>query len=186
MVYNLPHYRKYWKTVISTSGNWKTKRPVVEKTILFQTVIDTSKLHMDHLLETGYAAAIDDIISGQWGHIMPWISYPPFRSQWKRCLTSKRFNIRKNCQLTIIWNRSRWIDWWRHFRSITPPSGHFHVKYRKIRNIEISTPNSLLIGIGGLWIDRWHHFRTTTPLADVHAKIQKKLEIVRFRRPIPY
>jgi hypothetical protein len=50
--------------VILISGNWKSQRPVVQKASSVQTVIDTTKLHMDHLYETDYAESIHDIISG--------------------------------------------------------------------------------------------------------------------------
>jgi hypothetical protein len=52
------------ETVISTSGNRKTKRPVVEKAVIVQTVLDMTKLHVDFLQEISYAESIDEIISG--------------------------------------------------------------------------------------------------------------------------
>jgi hypothetical protein len=67
MVLNLSRHRKYWKAVIFTSGNGKTKRPVVYKRHYRPNGYAT-KLHVDHLLETGYAESIDDIISESHSH----------------------------------------------------------------------------------------------------------------------
>jgi hypothetical protein len=58
-------------------------------------------------------------------------AYPPLHSQWRRCLTSKRFKIRKSCQLTTN-RKSGLLN-----RLVTPFQVHdapyqtFSQKYRK-------------------------------------------------------
>jgi hypothetical protein len=71
----------------------------------------------------------------------------------KDFLTLKWFMIWKSVNPPIIENQGCQIDWWRHFRPTTPPSGCFCKNTGKIRNIDISTTSSSLIGNRGRWVD---------------------------------
>jgi hypothetical protein len=53
------------ETAISTSGNWKTKRPAVKNSRYCPNGYRYDKATYGPLIGNGYAASIDDVISGQ-------------------------------------------------------------------------------------------------------------------------
>jgi hypothetical protein len=64
------------------------------------------------------------------------VIYSPNRISAIILATKKMFNLKtvhdkKKCQLTTKRKSGRWIDWWRRFRSATPPSGRFRYNTEK-------------------------------------------------------
>jgi hypothetical protein len=96
-------------------------------------------------------------------------------------LTKQQHAIGLYCtDIRFVWSAqkrqlSTLVDWWRHFRSITPSSGRFVniqkiTKYWNFDTQFSSNRNSR----SRRWIDWWRYFRSTTPPNGLFAKRTKR------------